>query len=126
MSSYAEIARRGFKAAARGDYDALAAILDPEVRWHGGDPDAEGACLGRGQALAWMRGREARGAGPFPELVEVLESGERVAVIMRHAPTPDDPQARLVANLATFRDGLVVEMVHYFDAEDARAALLTS
>ena len=33
-----ELARRGWEAAQRGDLDAIAALLDPDVKWHGGDP----------------------------------------------------------------------------------------
>lgn len=123
MPSNAEIAREGFAAAARGEYELVAALLHPDVRWHGGDPDAEDACRNRDQALTWMRRRAGRRAGAFPDVVDVVQSGERVVVIMRPPPTPGDPQPGLTANLASFRDGLVVEMVHYASAEKALAAL---
>jgi ketosteroid isomerase-like protein len=119
--SNADIARAGFAAIARGDVDAITEFLDPEVKWHGGNP-ADG-CQGRKQTLAWMRGRGDRGAGPMPELVDVVTAGDRVAVIMQAAPSGADPQPRRIANLATFRDGRVVEMVHYDDAAAALAAL---
>jgi ketosteroid isomerase-like protein len=38
-----EIARRGFEAVMRGDLDVIGELLDPEVKWHGGDPSAKGA-----------------------------------------------------------------------------------
>jgi hypothetical protein len=41
-------------------------------------------------------------------------------VIMRR--TGEDGEPELVANLTTFRDGKVVEMVHYENPDDARAA----
>jgi ketosteroid isomerase-like protein len=117
----AELARHGFAAAARGDYDAIAELLDPDVKWHGGDPAA--SCVNRDQALAWMRRAPARRKGPLPALVDVVERGDQVVVVMQPPPTEDDPAPRRTANLATFRDGKVVEMVHYADAEDALAAL---
>ena len=40
LETNVEIVRRGYAAALRGDYDVLAGILDPDVRWHGGDPSA--------------------------------------------------------------------------------------
>lgn len=117
----ADIARAGFAAIARGDFDAVSEFLDPEVKWHGGNP-ADG-CQSRKQALAWIRGRGDRKAGPVPELVDVVVAGDRVAVIMQPTPTGQDPEPRRTANLATFRDGKVVEMVHYADAAEALAAL---
>jgi ketosteroid isomerase-like protein len=112
-----ELARRGYEAAARGDLEAIGAILDPAVKWHGGDPTAAGACQNRDQALRFMReaGRR-RGLG---ELVELVDAGDRVVVIMRR--TGPDGGTELVANLTTFQDGMVVEMVHYPDVEQALA-----
>jgi len=60
---------------------------------------------------------------PIPELVDVVESGDRVAVIMQPPATPEDPAPRRTANLTTFRNGKVVEMIHFDDAADALAAL---
>ena len=117
----ADIARAGFAAIARGDFDAITEFLDPDVKWHGGSP-ADG-CQNRRQALAWIRGRGERKAGAVPELVDVVTAGDRVAVIMQPAPTGEDPEPRRTANLATLRDGKVVEMVHYADAAEALAAL---
>ena len=115
-----DLARRGYEAAVRGDYDTIRELLDPAVRWHGGDPDAPGACRDREEALEFMRRAWGR-RGPG-ELVEVVGAGERVVVIMRPAregtgePSP-------AANVSTFRDGKVVEMVHYPDPRDALAAV---
>jgi ketosteroid isomerase-like protein len=119
--SNADIAREGFAAIARGDFDAVTSFLDPDVKWHGGNP-ADG-CQNRRQALAWMRGRPRRGAGPLPELVDAIEAGDRVAVIMQPPPSADDPAPQRTANLTTFREGKVIEMVHYANAADALAAL---
>jgi ketosteroid isomerase-like protein len=48
------------------------------------------------------------------ELVDVLDAGDQVVVIMRPRREGDEP-AILVANLTTFRDGKIIEMVHYPD-----------
>ena len=119
--SNADIARQGFAAIARGDFAAITEFLDPDVKWHGGNP-ADG-CQNRQQTLAWMRGRGERRAGPVPELVDVVEAGDRVVVILQPAATAEDPAPQRTANLSTFRDGRVVEMVHYDDAAAALAAL---
>lgn len=114
-----ELARRGYEAARRGDLDAIREFLDPEVRWHGGDPAAPGACHNREQALEFIRqARVRRGIG---ELVDVVDAGEQVVVIMRPPPEDGEPAA-LSANLTTFRHGKVVEMVHYPSPAEAFSA----
>ncbi len=105
-------ARRGFDAINRGDYDTVRDLLHPDVKWHAGN--AADGCLDRDQVLAFMR-RPERPAG-F-EVVEFVDAGDQVVVILR---PPRDP--RLHANLTTFRDGLVVEMVHFDDPDEALAA----
>jgi ketosteroid isomerase-like protein len=117
----AAAARRGFEAALRGDLDAIGELLDPEVKWHGGDLSAPGACHNRAEALAFMRQSDVIRGGRF-ELVDVVGVNDKVVVIMRLPPEGGEP-APPVANLATFRDGKVVEMVHYPDARDALAAV---
>ncbi len=116
----AEIARRGYEAAVRGDLDAVGEFLAPDVKWHAGDPNATGACRNREEALAFMR--QARDRGSVGELVDVIEAGERVVVVMRpghrHGEIPT-----LSANVTTFQDGKAIEMVHYPNPKDALAAV---
>ena len=114
-----ELARRGYEAALRGDLDAVVEMLALDVKWHGGDSSAPGACQNRGQALEFMRNALSRRA--IGELVDVRGAGDKVVVIMR-PPSEEGGQAALSANLTTFRDGKVVEMVHYPDPQDALAA----
>jgi ketosteroid isomerase-like protein len=117
--SNVELARRGYEAALRGDIDVIGELLDPDVMWHGGDPTAEGSCHNREEALEFMRqARARRGVG---ELVDVIDAGDRVVVIMRPPSVAGEPAA-LSANLTTFRDGKVIEMVHYPEPDDALAA----
>jgi ketosteroid isomerase-like protein len=116
--SNVELARRGFEAAAHGELEVISGMLDPDVKWHGGDPDAAGACHNRDQALEFMR--RARGRGSVGELVDMIPAGDKVVVIMR--PMADGEPGELSANVTTFRDGKVVEMVHYPDPDDALAA----
>ena len=116
--SNVELARRGYEAVMRGDLDALQEILDPDVKWHGGNP-AEG-CQDRVQTLAFMRKNWMRREAPPGEVVELLDAGDKVVVIIRR--TGGDGEPELVANLTTFRDGKVIEMVHYPNPDDARAA----
>jgi ketosteroid isomerase-like protein len=104
----------------RRDLDALAELLDPAVRWHAGDPDAKYACHNKGEALQFMRKNWLSGGSPG-ELLDVVDAGDKVVVIMRRGPA-DEGSAPTVANLTTFRDGKVVEMVHFPDPKDALAA----
>ncbi|MDQ6729655.1 MAG: nuclear transport factor 2 family protein [Actinomycetota bacterium] len=114
-----ELARRGYQAALRGDLDVIGELLDSDVKWHGGDESAPGACHNRGEALAFMR--RARSAGGVGDLVDVISAGDKVVVIMRPPSQAGDPAA-LVANLTTFRHGKVVEMIHYPNPDDALTA----
>ncbi|MEO6858653.1 MAG: nuclear transport factor 2 family protein [Solirubrobacteraceae bacterium] len=116
--SNVELARRGFEAALRGELDAIGELLDPDVKWHGGDPDAPGARRNRNQALEFMR--RARGRGGVGELVDMIPADDKVVVILRRMT--DGEPGELVANVTTFRDGKVVEMVHYPDPDEALAA----
>jgi ketosteroid isomerase-like protein len=118
--SNVELARRGFEAALRGDLDAIAELLDPEVKWHGGDPTAAGSCQNRGQALTFMRRSQTIADRRF-ELVDVIGAGDKVVVVIR-PPSDGDRPAAPVANLSTFRDGKVIEMIHFANPEDALAA----
>lgn len=114
-----ELARRGYEAALRGDLDAVRGFLDPSVKWHGGDPSVPGACHYREEAIEFMR--QARSQRQVGELVDVIDAGEKVVVIMR-PPSEDGEPAALSANLTTFRHGQAIEMVHYPNPEDALAA----
>ena len=116
--SNAQRARDGYEAIMRGDLDAIGELLDPDVKWHAGDPSY--GCQNRKQALEWMRQNWLRREAPPGELVEMLDGGDTVVLIMRRIGEDGEPE--LVANLTTFRDGKVVEMVHYPNPDDARAA----
>ncbi len=116
----AELVRRGYEAVARGDLAEIAPLLDPDVKWHGGDRSAPDVCGSREQVLQYMRRWRER--GEVPELVEIIEAGDNVVVIMRPPPPAGEEIGPLRANLTTFRAGKVVEMVHYEDPKDALAA----
>ena len=116
--SNVEIARRGWEAAQRGDLDAVAELLDPEVKWHGGDPSDPSSCHNRTEALEFMR--QAQKRGPVGDLVDILDAGDKVVLITRRLS--DDGESVESANVSTFRDGKAIEMVHYENPDDARAA----
>ncbi|HEX8856850.1 MAG TPA: nuclear transport factor 2 family protein [Thermoleophilaceae bacterium] len=74
--SNVDLARNGFDAALGGDLDALGEVLDPDVKWHGGDPSAPGSCQNRDQVLGFMRQLEVVQAGGV-ELVDLVGAGDR-------------------------------------------------
>jgi ketosteroid isomerase-like protein len=115
-----ELARRGFEAVAHGDFRALREILDPEVKWHGSEGPGKQSCHNRDEALHFIR--QARTRGAVGELVDVIDAGEQVVVVMRPPRRPDPHEPELRANLTTFREGKVVEMVAYQTPEAALAA----
>jgi len=111
--------RRGYEAIAGGDFAAIADLLAPQVAWHGGDPRARGACRNREQVLEFMRQAHQRGA--VGELIDVIDVGEQVVVVIRQQPDGGgEPELR--ANLTTFRDGKVIEMVAFETPAAALAA----
>jgi ketosteroid isomerase-like protein len=116
------LARRGFESVVNGDFDALGELLDSDVKWHGGDPSAPGACHTRLQALEFIR--RARDNGQLGELVDVIGVGNKVVVTMRAGQ--EHAETHIVANLATFTNGKVTEMVHYPNPNDALTAAHTS
>ena len=121
--SNVELVRQGWEAALRGDLEKIRDLLDPDVKWHGGDPSAAWACRNRDQALAFMGGARER-RQPLAErveLVDVVDARENVVVVTRRGGAEGDPE-QLSANLTTIRNGRVVEMVHYANADEAFAA----
>jgi ketosteroid isomerase-like protein len=122
-SANAKLARRGWEAIARGDFDAIRPLLHDDAKWHGGDASAPEACHNREEALAFMarvrdmRAREGQGLG---ELVDVIDLGDQVVIVFR--PPNREWEGELRANLTTFRDGKVAEMVAFESPAAALAA----
>jgi ketosteroid isomerase-like protein len=114
--------REAWDAFSRGDVDAVAGVLDPDVRWYGaGNPDAEGACHNRDEAMAFIRRSVADGVRAV--LLDLRDAGPRlVAIIQGHNPPewnqPREPHGEVI----TARDGKVTEMVVYPTVDDALAA----
>lgn len=116
-SANVELVRRGFTAAAAGDLSVIRQLLDPEVKWHGGDPSS--GCQNREQALRFMQRPDALRIG---RLLDVVDAGDRVVVVLE--PRDRDGAALSPrANVTTIRDGRVVEMVAYPTPEEAFAAV---
>ena len=81
-------ARTGLEAWLRGDLDALAPLLDPEVElfwWEPGEWD----CHARDDVLSLLRRRKSEGAGA--DEVELIDAGGGAIVASRGAASPDGP-----------------------------------
>lgn len=118
-TSNIERARAGFAAIQRGDLDEIAELLDPEVKWHGGDPTAEGACQNRRQALEFMR--QGLRLGRVGQLVDAIDVGDDRVVIVMQPPDEAGVTPPRRANITRFRDGRVVEMIAFESPEAALA-----
>lgn len=107
----------------RGDLDALAARLAPEVTHRGVRADL--ICPDRDAVLASARARADR----LPDVgaVELVAAGDRVVLSVR-APTvgmplTDDAPMRGQASIVfTLRDGLITHMQDYASRREALAA----
>jgi ketosteroid isomerase-like protein len=120
-----ELVRWGYEAVVAGDFEPIAAMPAPDVRWHGGDPDFEGACHNREQALRFMR--RAREGGRVGRLLDVIDAGDRVVVVMQPLAADGSPDRPQRANVTTFQGGLVVEIVvHETPAAACAAAGVTA
>ena len=117
-----ELLRGAWEAFAAGDLEAATAALDPHVRWYAADePDADGTCHNRGEAVAFLR--RARADGVSAELLELREVGDRiVSIIQTHIPPDWGDQPPPHGEVVTIRHGKIVEMVVYPTVEEALQA----
>ena len=121
-----ELLRGAWEAFAAGDLEAATAALDPHVRWYAADePDADGTCHNRGEALAFLK--RTRADGVSAELLELREAGDRiVSIIQTHVPPDWGEQPSPHGEVVTVRDGKVIEMVVYPTVEEALQAARAS
>src|SRR4051794_24071125 len=81
-ASDVELLRHAWEAFARGDLTGATDVLDPAVRWYGAeDPDAEGACHNRDDALAFIQ--RALDDGVTAEPLDIRDAGDRIVVVLQ-------------------------------------------
>jgi ketosteroid isomerase-like protein len=114
-----ELVRRGFEVASRGALEPVRELLAPDVRWYAAG-HADAGCQNREQALGWMGEALRRGIGVDLIDTRVIDD-DRVLVVLRRRPHPQDADPPPHAQILTFRDGKVIEMVVYPSPEDAAA-----
>jgi ketosteroid isomerase-like protein len=117
-----QLVRSAWEAFAAGDLNAATAVLHPDVRWYAADePDANGTCRNRGEALAFIQ--QALADGVSAELLEVREVNDRiVSIIQTHIPAEWGEQPAPHGEIVTVRDGKVVEMGVYRTVDEALVA----
>jgi len=122
--SNVELVRDGFGAVARGDVDAISAMLAPDVRWHGAGDD-HGGCQNREQALHWMTAAIDRGIRVQLLEARALKNDRVLVLLQRSVPREGDPSGEPPSphgQILTLRDGKITEMVAYPTAEEAAGA----
>jgi hypothetical protein len=117
--------RRGNAAARDGDWDTVAAIMDPHIvvrtdlRW------PEQVFYGREAALAWYKGLSEAGGGDL-RYEEMLDLGDRVLARVRwvfHGQLSDAEGEQLTSVIFTCRDGRVILEEFFIEHEDALKAV---
>jgi ketosteroid isomerase-like protein len=114
-----DLLRTAWEAFAAGDLEAATAALDPNVRWYGVDePDADGSCHNRDEALAFLQRTLADGV--TAELLELREAGDRiVSVVQTYVPAEWGEQPPPHGEVVTVRNGKIVEIVVYPTIDEA-------
>jgi ketosteroid isomerase-like protein len=120
-----ETVRRGNAAFRQGNWDTMAATMDPHIvvrtdpRW------PEQVFYGREAALAWYQGLSESGGGDI-RYEEMLDLGDRVLSRVRwvfHGKLSDAEGEQLTSVIHTFRDGRIILEEFFIDHEDALKAV---
>jgi ketosteroid isomerase-like protein len=128
MTENEELARRGYDALMRGEFEALEEVMAPDLTWHWWER-GPWDCHSRDEALAVIK--ERLGQNSIGELREVTDLGEgRVLVVTGLRPDSEIGPEELglpaghdeTANVVTIRDGKVVAMQDYRSRAEATEA----
>ena len=117
-----DLVRRGYEAAATGDLDAVASLLDDDVRWHAAG-DETGGCQNRRETLEWMRDAITRGTRI--ELLDARELQDGRVLVLLQRTAPGQGEAEMPpphGQILSFRDGRITDMAVFATAQEATAA----
>jgi len=118
-ASNIEIVRTGLDAYQRGDIDAVAAILAPDVRWEG--VGGVEPCVSREQAVAALRAGAGQAKGL--ELADAVPFGtDKVMVCLVRSPVAGEGGEALpsrIYNVVTFTGETVVRMQGFLGRKEA-------
>jgi ketosteroid isomerase-like protein len=124
-----ELARRGYEALMRGDFDQLEELMAPDLTWHWWEP-GPGDCHSRDEALAVIKERLSQNA--IGELREVSDLGDGRVLVVTGLPPESEVSATDLglpegqdetANAVTIRDGKMIAMQDYRTKGEAMGAL---
>jgi ketosteroid isomerase-like protein len=114
------IARQGFEAWRRGDFDALEQMLDPAVEWRWFEP-GDWDCHDRKQVMRTLRQRYEHGFAKGE--LDFREAGDNSVIVVSHPSEIGGPEwPAETATVIRFRGDRVVSMQDYRTEADARAA----
>jgi ketosteroid isomerase-like protein len=120
-SNPAEIAREGLAAWRKGDFEAVAQILDRDVVWRATEP-GECDCEGRDQVMRTLRERYEQGFADGD--LQFRGGGEDAVIVVAHPGEiggSDWPSE--IATVMRFRNERVVSMQDYRTEAEAVAAV---
>ncbi|MDQ2968832.1 MAG: nuclear transport factor 2 family protein [Actinomycetota bacterium] len=117
------IATEGLAAWRRGDFEALATILDPKVQWRGFEP-GEADCDGRDDVMRVLRERYEQGFAHGD--LDLSHAGSDTVIAVSHPSAIGGPEwPDETAIVMRFKGGAVVSMRDYLTKAEALAAIGT-
>jgi ketosteroid isomerase-like protein len=115
------MAREGFEAWRRGDFEALERIFDPSIEWRWFEP-GDWDCHSRDDVMRTLRQRYEHGFAQGD--LTVLEGGAESVIVVAHPSEIGGPEwPDETATVITFRDDRVVSMQDYRTEAEALAAV---
>jgi ketosteroid isomerase-like protein len=115
------IATEGLAAWRRGDFDAVEAILDPEVEWQAIEP-GEWDCHGREDVMRTLRERYEQGFARGE--LHLSDAGTNTVIAHSHPSAIGGPEwPAETATVMRFEAGAVVSMQDYATKAEAFAAV---
>jgi hypothetical protein len=120
-----DIFRNGIDAFRRGDWDAVAATLDPQVLVRTDPRWPEQRFYGREAVVAFFRGLW-ESWGPDARIEEIVDLGDRLLIRWRyivrgqHSGVEGEQQ---ISQINTYREGRVILLEYFLEHEQALAAL---
>ena len=122
---HVKIAKQGNEALARGDWEAVAAIMDPHVLLRPDPGWPEQHIYGREAVIAFIRGTQESGGADL-RIEDILDLGDRLLVryrwIMRGQQSGVVGDVRF-SEIATFREGSVILIELFREHEQALKAV---
>jgi uncharacterized protein len=122
-----ELARKGYEAFARRDWDAILALMDPEIEAHN-PAEVPEAGVHRGHEAVRRDFEETSDLFEdfSVEVEKYFEAGDEVVVFLRFHGRPRGSSAEVVAPLAhvwTIRAGKAIRLRQLFDRTEALEAV---